>query len=268
MSIKHGIYDVAQFKASDSDEGRFEALVSVFGNVDKQGDRVVEGAFSKSLAEWKANGSPIPIIWSHSWADPNAHIGSADPAEVTETSAGLKVAGRIDLDNPFAAQVFRLLKERRVKEFSFGYEVRKEKRAKDGANELIDLGLIEVGPTLKGANPSTELLAVKSELEAAAALPSDPSDEEFEVKAGRRISRATESEIRAALDDTERLTQRLTGLLATAGEDDEPDDDEKSAEAAQTDGDPKGQTVGAVDLSDEHLDLVARIAVMEQKGQR
>ena len=34
--------------------GQFEALVAVFNNIDKGGDRIVPGAFTKTLAEWHA----------------------------------------------------------------------------------------------------------------------------------------------------------------------------------------------------------------------
>lgn len=171
--IRRAIFDIAEFKALPGDQrGRFEALVAVFDNVDGQGDRVLDGAFQKSLQEWRLSGAPIPVIWQHQWQNPNAHIGFADPHEVREIPGrGLKMAGSIDLDNPFGAQVYKLMKERRVKEFSFGYEVKSERRGKDGANELVELRLIEAGPTLRGANPSTELLAVKSALERAAAAP-------------------------------------------------------------------------------------------------
>lgn len=165
-------YEIESFKALPDKDGitnRFEAIVSVFGNVDVQGDRVVKGAFAKSIGEWRAKGDPIPVIWSHMWGDPFAHIGWADPKDVVETDQGLKVIGFVDDDNPFAVQVYRLMKGRRVKEFSFAYDVRKERRSKDdGANELLDLSIIEVGPALKGANPDTELLGVKAKLEAAA----------------------------------------------------------------------------------------------------
>lgn len=222
MSTKHGVYDVAEFKALpdvDGQKGRFEALVSVFGNVDLQGDRVMPGAFTATLDEWKATGAPIPIIWSHDWGNPNAHIGSATPDQVTETEQGLKVGGSIDLDNPFAAQVYRLLKERRVKEFSFGYNVRKEKKADDGANDLLDLGLIEVGPTLKGANPSTELLAVKSDLEVAA-------------KAGRPISAKNGEKLRTATDvlseATKKAVELINEVLGSPGEPEDNTDEDKA----------------------------------------
>lgn len=166
----HKTYEV-QFKAlPDTDEnvGRFTALVSIFGNVDSMGDRVMPGAFQKSLERWRAAGDSIPVIWSHDWGNPFAHIGSIDPTKALETDEGLLVEGEIDLTNAFAAQVHNLMKRRQVKEFSFGYRVQDERPAKDGANELRELDIIEVGPTLKGANPDTQLLGVKSDLEAAA----------------------------------------------------------------------------------------------------
>ena len=238
MAIKRATYDVAQFKAlpeTNGDKGAFQALVSVFGNVDVVGDRVLPGAFAKSLTRWQERGDPIPIIWSHEWGNPQAHIGAADPHDVVETEDGLVVKGRLDLDNPFAAQVFRLLKERRVREFSFGYSIEAERPGKDGANELVDLDLIEAGPTLKGANPNTELLAVKSDLEAAAAeTPTIVfSEDELESKAGRRISRATESELSALADEAESIVSRIRGLLS-AGDSEKQDEDEEDIAGKST----------------------------------
>ena len=146
--------------------------MSVFGVVDRGGDRMMPGAFGKTLADWGEKDAPIPIIWSHMWDNPEAHIGEADPDDVVESDDGLLVKrGRIDLDRPFAAQVFHLLERRRVKEFSFGYQVRDFEVAKDGAYNLLDVELFEIGPTLKGMNPETELLAVK-----ALATATDPVD--------------------------------------------------------------------------------------------
>lgn len=148
------------------DEGTFTALVSVFNNVDLVGDRILPGAFEKTLETWRASGDPIPIILSHLHDDVMAHIGQADPKNVVETDKGLLVKdAQLDInDNPVAAQTFKLLKQRRLKEFSFGYTVPSggQKVGKDGVNDVSQVGLIEAGPTLKGANPSTELQAVKA----------------------------------------------------------------------------------------------------------
>src|SRR4051812_39383926 len=50
-----------EFKNLD-DAGTFEATVAVFNNVDKGGDRILPGAFEKTLAQWQASGDPIPVI--------------------------------------------------------------------------------------------------------------------------------------------------------------------------------------------------------------
>lgn len=162
-------------KAAGPDDGlqpgQFEALVSVFDNEDSMGDVVRAGAFTESLAEWAAKGDPIPVIWAHNWGDPFAHIGRVIKA--TETLHGLEVLAQID-DltgddvNETAKQVYRLLKGRRVKQFSFAYDVVEEAFVKDddhrwgGYWELRKLSVHEVGPCLVGANQETELLAAKA----------------------------------------------------------------------------------------------------------
>lgn len=163
----HKSFDILETKA-DGESGTFEALVSVFNNVDSVGDRIMPGAYEKTLADWQSSGDPIPIILSHQWNDAMAHIGVADPKDVVETDKGLWVKGHLDIaDNPVAKQVHKLLKRRSLKEFSIGYRVPEggEKRAKDGANEIAEIDLVEAGPTLKGANAETELHAVKTALE-------------------------------------------------------------------------------------------------------
>lgn len=163
---------LSHFKALDDEaggepEGTFEAIVSVFGNVDYAGDRVVKGAFAKSLDTWKTSGDPIPVVWSHQWADPEMHIGEVLDSE--ERDEGLWVKAQLDVaDDPVAAKVWRLLSKRRVREFSFAYDVLDEKQ-QNGANELLELDVIEVGPTLKGMNPDTALLEAKTRRDARAA---------------------------------------------------------------------------------------------------
>src|SRR6476620_11263863 len=103
-------------KAANEEEGTFEAIVSVFGNVDAQGDEVVRGAFDATLAKWKASGDPTPVVWSHQHIDPHAYIGSVEDA--AETDEGLWVKAKLDLDTPNGAQVHRLLRARRIKQFS------------------------------------------------------------------------------------------------------------------------------------------------------
>jgi len=168
------VYPIASFKAlEDEGPGKFEAVVSVFGNVDFQGDRSMPGMFKNTLNKWRKSGDPVPCVWSHDWLNPDAFIGDSNPNEMMEMlkpigkdgTGGLKVKGTMDVHKPFAAQVFDLLTSRRVKEWSFSYDTIREKIADDGANELLEVELIEFGPCLKGANPSTYTIGAKSALE-------------------------------------------------------------------------------------------------------
>lgn len=153
--------------APDLKDGQFRAVVAVFDNVDSHGDVVVRGAFADTLAEWADRGDEIPVIWSHDWGDPFSHIGTVKSA--TETDRGLEIVGEIpqeDRDsNPRAAQVYRLLKSRRITQFSFAFDVLEGGEVeRDGrrVTELRRLKLHEVGPCLLGVNQDTSLGSVKA----------------------------------------------------------------------------------------------------------
>lgn len=158
----------AQVKAADgAPEGTFRAVVSVFGNVDSGGDRMVKGAFAESLKRWGASGDPLPVIWSHDWDNPESHIGVVTKA--VETDEGLVVDAKLDVEsNPKAAQVARLLKERRITQFSFGYRATDWAMVKDPESpfgevrELRAVDVFEVGPTLLGMNEDTRLIQAAS----------------------------------------------------------------------------------------------------------
>lgn len=145
--------------------GEITFYAASFGTVDLIGDRVMPGAFTKSLEKWRRSGDPIPVVFSHSWDDPNRIIGSADPNECHEDPKGLFIKAQLDIDdNATAKVVFKQIQKRVVKEASFAYDVIKERKAKDGANELIELNIIEVGPCLKGMNPSAGDFSTKRDL--------------------------------------------------------------------------------------------------------
>ena len=164
----------AQFKAIDEDQGIFEALVAVFGNVDRCGDRIHKGAFANTLAKWAESGDPIPVIYSHNWDNIDAHIGEV--LDATETDEGLLVRGQIDLEEDPARRVFKRMQRRTLKEFSFAYDEVVSELTDQGdkaeppryINELRELELYEVGPTLVGMNPDTQLIAAKNALKAGA----------------------------------------------------------------------------------------------------
>ncbi|HKN79929.1 MAG TPA: HK97 family phage prohead protease [Actinomycetota bacterium] len=161
MTIVRKEYDSHYVRLKAVDQGVVTAVVSVFGNVDLVGDRVLPGAFTASLDRWRKSGERIPVVWSHEWLDPMSHIGYV--TEAKELSDGLLVTTQFDVTgNPRAAYIFRLLKERRVTNWSFSYDIVSERTAPDGAHELLAVDLIEVGPALRGANPETYTVSAKT----------------------------------------------------------------------------------------------------------
>lgn len=146
-----------------AEEGIVEAIVAAY-NVDSVGDQIVPGAFAKSLERHKQAGNNLPFVWSHQSDDPDSYIGEVLEAE--ERPEGLWVKARLDMDEPKAAKVYRLLKGRRVSQFSFAYteiDARPAGKNAPGAlKELHELDIHECGPTMVGANPATALLGVKA----------------------------------------------------------------------------------------------------------
>lgn len=169
MRTKDAAFKIKAVGETDGLEaGQFTAYASVFGNIDSYGDIVVRGAFAETLKEWEESGNALPLLFGHNMSDPDYNIGHIVKAE--EDERGLLVTAQLDLESPKGAQVYRLLKGRRVSQMSFAYEVLDGAPVeKDGqeAWELRRLKLYEVSVVPIGANQETEVLTVKA---AAAAL--------------------------------------------------------------------------------------------------
>ena len=197
-----------QIKAGPEDglsEGQFVAYASVFGNIDSYGDVVVKGAFGNDLDRWAKSGNAIPLLFGHNMTDPDFNIGYVVSAE--EDEIGLKVTAQLDLENPKAKQVYRMIKGRRIDQMSFAYDVLEGGPATlDGEDvyEIRDLKLYEVSVVTVGANSETEILSVKTMPTVADRLITD-------VKAGRVLSAKNESEIRSAHDALGRVLTVLDG---------------------------------------------------------
>lgn len=161
MATKRASYPVVGLKADPGNQGIVEAIVSVFGNVDLVGDRVVKGAFAKSIADWKAKngrGRFLPFTDGHDWSR-EGRIGKV--IQMAERDEGLWVKAQLFMNQESARDVFHQIKEGVVGEFSFAYDVIEEKSAADGANELLKLDIMDAAAAVHGANPATHLVAVK-----------------------------------------------------------------------------------------------------------
>lgn len=237
--------DATGFKETEEGSGIFEGYASVFGNVDSYGDKVLKGAFSKSLAKsFPDDGAGIPCYWSHRMDDPEFILGKTVSA--VEDEHGLKVRVSLDLDNPKAAAAYRALKAGAVNQMSFAYEVVDshfipEKGAKyGGVNELRELNIFEVSVVQIGANTATSIDMVKS------GMKNDDS-----------VSISTPG----AIEQLEEAVEILRSIIdsAKAESSDEESDSESNSEELETANEEAPAPVKSRKLSDEEREYFENI---------
>lgn len=207
-------------KAGEDDgleAGQFEAYASTFTRTpDSYGDVVAKGAFADTIASWAKSNGVLPILYGHDLQDPFNNLGGADvkAGDLYEDDHGLKVKATLDLENPTAMQVYRLLKGRRINQMSFAFDVLEsgdvEVPKADGstvrARELRKMNLHEISVVPFGANADTEVLAVKAAAEG--------------LKAGKTISAKNLESLKSAYE-------ALGSVIKTA--DSTTDDDEANS---------------------------------------
>lgn len=163
----------------DLAEGEFTAYVSTWTKTpDSYGDIVAKGAFAESIAAWEKSDAVMPVLFGHDLTDPFSNLGYAK--SLIEDDHGLLMHAVLDLENPKAKQVYRMLKGRRINQMSFAYDTIEDGIVDLGddktARELRKLVIHEASVVPFGANSDTEVLAVKA------------LEQSLELKAGRTIS--------------------------------------------------------------------------------
>ena len=134
------------------EEGIIEAYVSIFNNIDSDGDIIIRGAFLESLAKKFPKG-----VWSHNWDQPIAKT-----LEAREDEKGLYIKGQFVLSVQKAKEAYDLIKAEVIDEFSIGFRIL-DWEYNDAGNRVIKkVKLYEWSPVLAGANPETEVLGIKS----------------------------------------------------------------------------------------------------------
>jgi HK97 family phage prohead protease len=229
FELEHKSFRVVEVKAlADEGEGIFEAIVAVFGNVDSYGDRLVQGCFERTLkAPPEGRGFP-PVVWSHQWGV--VPIGATLEAE--EVERGLRIKGQLLVeDHQTAREAYAAMKILGgdglppLREFSFAFFIRDSSEiVEDGESvrEISDVDLLEVGPTLVGANPETELIGVRS------ATPASTVALERSLRTVMKAAELKEGQVLSAANRglLEDAIAKLERVLESA----KPKEDEKSVE--------------------------------------
>ncbi len=184
-------------------EGEFIVYPSTFTRkADAYGDVIAKGAFLDDIAARKEAGTVLPGLYGHRMDDPDFFVAEAH--EEAEDEHGWRIKGAFDLESPKGAQVYRLVKGRRLNQLSFAYDVldsgKTEDENGDVANELRKVKVYEFSFVPIGANQDTSVVAIKGIVDG--------------IKAGRVISAKNESAIREAVDS---LNSVLSSLDAQDG---------------------------------------------------
>jgi HK97 family phage prohead protease len=112
--------------STTTDRGEFSALAATYA-LDRVGDRIIKGAFARTIEAWQRSGKQLPLHWSHSSAAEDV-IGTVNPATMQETDEGLLVEGRLHLeDSSVAREAWRSVKADSIG-VSFGYLISTKSR--------------------------------------------------------------------------------------------------------------------------------------------
>lgn len=140
-----------------TEDGTFEGYGSINDNVDSYGDRVNRGAFEKSLAQHKTEGTSVLMLWQH---DPYTPIGIWE--DLKEDEKGLYGKGRLILEVQKAKETLALMRNKALSGLSIGY---REVKTKQNGNvlDLLELDLREISPVTFPANREARIEQVKSD---------------------------------------------------------------------------------------------------------
>lgn len=218
------------FKTAEDDtslkEGEFLAYPSTFTRTpDSYGDIVAKGAFADTIKTWKESGNTLPVMYGHRMDDPDYNI--AGVTDMGEDDHGWWIKGTFDMDSPKAAQVYRLLKAKRLSQLSFAFDIDDEATVKlaDGtkANELRKLTVYEASFVPVGANQDTSVVDIKA----------------AGIKSGRVLSAKNASMLQGIADSLTKAAEEITDFLDQTSSDPDVRENQSDDAIAHADGGAK-----------------------------
>lgn len=188
----------------------FEGYGSVFGNKDLGDDVVLPGAFKRTLAEHKSDGTLPAMFWMHDYGQiPGKWL------EMSEDEHGLLVKG-ILADTPLGNEIHTLLGMKAVSGLSIGYSIRDPDGASfdnDGVRIIKDAHLWETSIVSIPMNPKAQIVHAKSRLSARGEyVPKDEEIAELKRDIGRFLQTKGFSR-RAAMAVTGDLFKGSTSVM-------------------------------------------------------
>ena len=143
-----------EFKEDSDQSGVFQAIFSRFGDVDKQGDITLTGAFKEGAAVRIA-------AWGHNWGALPVGRGV-----IHQDEEKAWVDGEFFLDTTGGTETYKTVKNLgELQEWSYGFDVVKSSFGKLNDQQvryLEGLDVFEVSPVLIGAGNNTQTTIIKS----------------------------------------------------------------------------------------------------------
>ena len=161
-----GLTEIKFVDEAKTDEylGSFEGYGAVFNNVDRGGDKILPGAFTETLAEWKAGGRLPTMFYEHGQRGGGPSFPAGVYTSMIEDGHGLRVAGKL-INNSVGRDVYPTLKAGGIGGLSIGYRVKEVGRPAMGAEERRQIktaALYEVSLVNDPMNLAARFTSVKS----------------------------------------------------------------------------------------------------------
>lgn len=238
----------------DEQDGVIEGIAAVTGNVDTEGERIVEGAFTRTITERKAGGLlKLPMGLDHdlgfgvtldlaevSRSDLPASVIAAAP----DATGGLYARGQVVMSDANIERLRQLRSRSQAPGMSITYRVMSEAKATGGprgeVRELLEMALHEWGPQLtkRPVNGAARVTGMKAKEDETPAIDDALVSDEAallvrvgqiatEVKAGKVLSAKNLADLSAAIESLMRIRE------AAAGTDAERPDMPPTAKAAE-----------------------------------
>lgn len=138
----------------DSQKRKVCGYLSAFGNVDRDGDMMMRGAFAKTIQERK---EMLYFLNQHNWKMPLAKFQL-----IQEDEKGLYFETQAIPDTTYGNDVIKLYEAGILNQHSIGYEVMGSRYDVDSkVNYLTEVKLYEGSCVTMGANPETPFVGMK-----------------------------------------------------------------------------------------------------------
>ncbi|MDA3839909.1 MAG: HK97 family phage prohead protease [Patescibacteria group bacterium] len=152
VKARFKIIEKKESKKESENAGIIEAYVSIFNNIDLDGDIIKRGAFADSLKVKYPKG-----VWMHDWSIPIAKTLKAE-----EDDEGLLIRAQFNLETQRGKEAYSDIKFGIIDEFSIGFKILDYEWDENDNRIIKKVKLYEWSPVLAGANPKTRLLYIKS----------------------------------------------------------------------------------------------------------